>query len=244
MRHANPLVGVVTLLLLPGLDGTGALLEPFAAALAALGLRARIVRYPPRVPLSIDALAAQVLADLPPGPFALLGESFSGPVALRVARARPRELKALVLVASFVTPPLSRALGLGARVALALPPPGLGLRALLLGLRAPRAEVAALQRTLREVSYSVLLRRVGELGRLDARADLSDCPVPLLYLRASADRLVSAGTAAALAQLRPDLRVEVIEAPHLLLQRQPQAAAARVAVFLGEVAPELMLGSP
>ena len=232
----------MTLVLLPGLDGTGLCLEAFAEVLRGRGIRAQIVRYPTRDPLSIDALAARVLHELPPGPFALLGESFSGPVALRVARARPGGLRALVLVASFVDPPLSPILSLAARVGFALPPPGFGLRALLLGAAAPRAEVAGLQRALREVGYRVLAGRVGELGRLSAGQDLVACPVPLLYLRGTQDRLISARTADRLRVLRPDLRVEDVAAPHLVLQRAPAAAAERIAGFLAEVAPELMLG--
>lgn len=203
------------------------------------GYEVEVLGYPAREPRSLDALAAQVQAALPPPEsgraFALVGESFSGPIALRVARTRPAGLRAVVLVASFVRPPLSLPLGLAARVAVGLPAPGFGLRLLLLGARASRAEVRALQRALRRVSWKVLAGRIAELRRLDAREDLAACPAPLLYLRAGADRLVSPRRGEEVAAIRPDLRLETLATPHLLLQRAPAAAAERIDRFLREL---------
>ena len=218
-------------LLLPGLDGTGTLLDPLARALTERGISARAVGYPCRERLSCDALTLRVLADLPPAPFLLVGESFSAAIALAVARSRPAGLCGVVLAAGFVRPPVPRVLGLISRLMFSLPAPGFGIRWVLAGRDAPPEVVRSVQASLSQVPARVLAHRLDEILRLDARSDLLACPVPVLCLEGDRDRLVSAGTAASLQRLRPDLRIETLPGPHLLLQRQPGLAAERIAAF-------------
>src|SRR5262249_52151039 len=93
------------LVLLPGMDGTGILLEPLLELLPA-DLVAKVVSYPANEPCGYEGLLKIVRAALPEdGPFILLGESFSGPLAIIAADARPRGLQGVVLCASFVRSP-------------------------------------------------------------------------------------------------------------------------------------------
>ena len=95
----------VTLVLLPGLDGTGLLFGPLVAALPA-GLRAAVVRYPVDRSMGYAELAASAAEQLPQGErFVLVGESFGGPLAMILAAGRPAGLVGLVLCATFVTSP-------------------------------------------------------------------------------------------------------------------------------------------
>lgn len=71
-------------IVLPGLDGTGVLLEDFAAALSE-HFDVQVIPYPADKPLRYPQLCAFVRERLPPGDFILVAESFSGPVALRLA---------------------------------------------------------------------------------------------------------------------------------------------------------------
>lgn len=227
----------MNLLLLPGLDGTGELFEPLSRALSERGIASRAVRYPERERLSYDALVARVLADLPPGPFVIVGESFSGAVALRVARSAPAGLCGVVLAASFVRRPVPRALGFFGRLTFALPAPGFGLRLVLAGNDAEPELIAGLQGALKQVPARVLAHRLGQILRLNAEEDLLACPVPLLYLAGDKDRLVSPQTGERLRRLRPDLRVQSFSSPHLVLQRRPVEAADAIAAFCAEVGP-------
>jgi pimeloyl-[acyl-carrier protein] methyl ester esterase len=78
------------LVLLPGLDGTGKLFAAFVRALGA-GVESRVVGYSPDEPLGYEELELKVRAQLPlDRSYVLLGESFSGPIAMRIA-ARARE---------------------------------------------------------------------------------------------------------------------------------------------------------
>jgi hypothetical protein len=76
------------LVLLPGLDGTGKLFAEFVKLLDP-GVCAMVVAYPPDQPLGYEELDALVrgILDKPRRDqrYVLLGESFSGPLAIRSA---------------------------------------------------------------------------------------------------------------------------------------------------------------
>jgi pimeloyl-ACP methyl ester carboxylesterase len=73
------------LVLLPGLDGTGKLFAEFLKVIESR-IDTLVVAYPSDTPMSYDELERLVLASLPADrPFVLLGESFSGPLAIRIA---------------------------------------------------------------------------------------------------------------------------------------------------------------
>ena len=78
----------VHLLLLPWMDGTSQLFEPLLAALPAT-LPATAIAYPTHAPCGYDELLPLILAAIPPGPFVVVGESFSGPLAVMLAARRP-----------------------------------------------------------------------------------------------------------------------------------------------------------
>jgi len=79
---------VRTVVLLPGLDGTGEMFTPLVGALGP-DIRSIVVRYPD-APLDYAGYQAIARAALPAQePYILLGESFSGPIAER-SRLRTR----------------------------------------------------------------------------------------------------------------------------------------------------------
>jgi pimeloyl-[acyl-carrier protein] methyl ester esterase len=97
-----------TLVLLPGLDGTGKL---FTELLRALDCRVAsiVVPYPTDVALGYDELETLVRAALPAqGSYVLLGESFSGPLAIRIAARPPPGLVGLILSVTFASNPYPR----------------------------------------------------------------------------------------------------------------------------------------
>lgn len=223
------------LLLLPGMDGTGTLFEPLTAALATIApaLIPRVIAYPPDRPLGYDALLATI--PVPDGPFAIVAESFSGPLGIRLAARYPRHVRALVLAATFARDPsrLTRALNgaCGARL-FALQPPAFALRFALLGSDASDAEVELLRRAIRSVAPAVMVKRLDEITAVDASEDLRRIVAPLLCLAGRHDRIISPRTLDQLRALRPDLRIHTLDAPHLVLQRRALEAAAVIAAFV------------
>ena len=212
------------IVLLPGLDGTGTLFDPFVAATPS-GFSPSVIAYPPAEPTGYRDLEPYVLDRLPPTePYILLGESFSGPLALRIAARRPANLVGVVLVASFARGPqpfgpygvpraLLRLLPVRSRLA----------RTLLLGAR-PDAELEGLlERALGAVPAGVLGSRVGEVLETDELEALRKVAVPILYVQASRDRLVRRSSATQVLRAHPATEVVRVSGPHLVLQANPRA---------------------
>jgi pimeloyl-ACP methyl ester carboxylesterase len=221
--------------LLPGIDGSGALYAPLVAA-GPRAFRPELVSYPPDAPLGYDELAALVRPRLAGGPFALLAESFSGPLAVRLAAERPAGLVALVLAATFLHAPLHPALHpiralVGARFfGLALPAPV--VRWFMAGTDAPDALVAEVRRAVAAVSPEVMAHRAAEALRVDVREALARVDVPLLVVVPTRDRLLRNDLADEVLTVRPDAEIALVDAPHMVLQRCPHASLARVEEFL------------
>jgi pimeloyl-ACP methyl ester carboxylesterase len=94
------------LLLLPGMDGTGRLFEPLLPFLPP-SLVAAVVAYPPDKPYDFAELLPYVAAAIPDGQeYLILGESFSGPLALLLAARQSPGLRGVILCASFTRCPL------------------------------------------------------------------------------------------------------------------------------------------
>jgi pimeloyl-[acyl-carrier protein] methyl ester esterase len=228
---------LVTLVLLPGLDGTGVLMRPLVAVLPP-ELAPVVVTYPCDAVLGYDALLPRVLEALPRGrAFVLVGESYGGPLALRAAATRPAGLAGVVLCASFVRSPhpwLPSVARHAVTPGLLRLFPKLSQAKMLLGgystpeLRALSAEALALVRP------EVLAARVREVLAVDVAAELVECPVPVLYLRGTRDGVVPGWNARAIRRIRPTVEVVDLPAPHLVLQTQAAAAAAAIAPFAEE----------
>ena len=83
----------IPIALLPGMDGTGELLDALASRLS-LSRPVHIISYPLDKPLGYAELTGFAAARLPEGRFAILGESFSGPVAIEIAASRAARRRA------------------------------------------------------------------------------------------------------------------------------------------------------
>src|SRR6476620_579029 len=127
------------IVLLPGLDGTGALFDDFVRAAPAT-VRCDVVSLP-QEPLGYAELVERIAPRLQLGPDTIvLAESFSGPLAILLAERQ--QIAALVLCNSFVTPPRPRAFAaLPLAPFLHLPLPAAVVRRFLVGSDAPDALV-------------------------------------------------------------------------------------------------------
>lgn len=224
------------LVLLPGLDGTGLMFEPFLGA-AAGDFETRVVAYPPAL-VSYAACAHHVRAQLPKGrPYLLLGESFSGPVALALAAERPEGLRGVVLCGTFTRNPRP-GLAWTAPLLRLLPPMRLPLgavRFLLLGRWATDPLMDLVRRVLPAVPKATLRDRLLAVIAVDQTPLLDRIQVPVLALAAAHDRLVPP---AALRHLRTHLKgldIVTLQAPHWILQARPEAAAQALRDFLGRI---------
>jgi pimeloyl-[acyl-carrier protein] methyl ester esterase len=225
----------ITLVLLPGLDGSGVAFRPLLAALP-VWIHAQVHSYSGTSPAGYAELLPALLANLPTEPpFALLGESFSGPLALMGAATNPPGLRAVVLCASFVRNPLPWlprwAAGLIGPLPFRFYPVVVALKRWFGRFSTPELR-ALLGEAVSHVDRRVLAARVRALLRADASAELRGCPAPILYLAGSHDCLVPRRNLRLIQRLRPDVEVAWIDAPHVVLQVRPEPSAAVIAAFL------------
>jgi pimeloyl-[acyl-carrier protein] methyl ester esterase len=222
------------LVLLPGLDGTGKLFGEFVKVLDPC-IRAVVVAYPADQPLAYEALEARVLGALPrEQPFVLLGESFSGPIAIRIAARAPAGLAGLILSASFAKNPFPW-LAWARPLAAYLPVKSLPrwVRApLMWGSLSPQRAPSQMERAMSAVSAAVIRQRIAALLRVDETQALRRIKVPTLVLRARGDRVIPRAATLWIARVLPHAQLVEIDAPHLLLQTRPQECAAAVLRFL------------
>ena len=223
-----------TLVLLPGLHGTAHLFEPLRAHLPA-EFTVRTISYPTRRLRSPRQLLQQIEAELAnETEVVLLGESFSGPLALAFAAAHPQRVRGVILAATFIKAPVPRLLSLlGAPFALVrFPMPGFLMRWFLAGRGASRELVGEMQRVINLNSPLVIAHRVGATAWIDAGAALRRCSVPVLCLAGRHDRLIGRRAVRRMRRCRPGMRVKEFDAPHLLLQRQAEGCAREIAGFV------------
>lgn len=228
----------LALRILPGLDDTGRLSAEFLAALRQRGVRdASSIAYPTDRCLDHAALAHHARSLLPQSrPFALLAESFSGPIGLAIAADPPPDLRALILSTTFARAPLRGCAPLAPllRFAPVHTTPDALLSALLLGRWSTPALRSALRETLHVVEADVLRDRAARSLRIDRRACLTRIRVPTLVLQARQDRLLSAAASKAVVAGIGGARLMSIDGPHLLLQTRAEPCAEIVTAFLTE----------
>lgn len=239
MDSTEQRLSAVRILLLPGMDGTGDLLLDFVRALPSQ-MHTRVPTYPKDRFLSYDDLAKLVrFTSEDFEPKVILAESFSTPLAIRIAAERPENLKALILCAGFAASPVR---GMARWLGLALPPlsmrtplPASAIRSWLVGGDAPEGLIQQVGETISSVRPNVLAARLRAVLRSDARSDLGKVQVPVLYLQARQDRLVRARCLEEIRQIKPDIQSRIIDGPHFLLQRYPTTMAAVVTDFITSV---------
>lgn len=222
------------LLLLPGMDGTGRLFEPILPFLPP-SLVAVVLAYPPDRPYDFAELLPHVAAAIPDGQeFLILGESFSGPLALLLAARQPPGLRGVILCASFARCPLpSFAQWFGVLIRpwwFRAVPTWLIRRALLGRFSTPRL-ARLVEGAIGGVQPAVLAARTRAILGVNVDAQLRACPVPILYLAATEDWLVSRRSLAHIRRVQPRVETVVLAGPHLLLQVAAEEAARAIQAF-------------
>ncbi|MHC8343446.1 alpha/beta fold hydrolase [Pseudomonas sp. RT6P73] len=222
-----------TLVLLPGMDGTGELFDRCLPALKA-DFEIVVVTYPCDIPLNYAELEAIARQSLPTDrPFVLLGESFSGPIAISLSALRLPQQVGLVLCSTFASNPrpLFRHLSfLIAAMPIRYLPVG-WISNVLLGGFSSRALRTALCQAIKQVRPAVMRSRLSAVLAVDVSEKLARINVPTLYLRATRDWVVPETASRLVSSIKPDVNVIDVQAPHCLLQVSPREAARHIGDF-------------
>ncbi len=224
----------ITLVLLPGLDGTARLFADFRASLPDT-LAVQAIAYPPDAPMGYAELADYVAAQLPDGKLVFLGESFSGPLSVMMAARFADRTAGLVLAGTFVVPPVARWMtALGKRFSHRIVPRFL-IDLFSLNAATPAHMRTMLHDAIATLTPAVVQKRVQELAGADLRATLARTTCPLLVLHGTHDRLIAPRLLRHMTDARPDATVRMLDAPHLILQNRPQEAADALCQWLTEM---------
>jgi pimeloyl-ACP methyl ester carboxylesterase len=229
----------IKLVLLPGMDGTGELFNDFVKELPE-GVETVIVQYPEDNFLSYQDLESFIQSAIPATePFVLLAESFSTPLAIRFAAKNYPNLKALIICAGFITSPIKgwrrHAAALLSPILFRIPLTESAARIFLLGSDAPASLIASVQAAIALVKPGVLIARLGAIFACNARTELSQVAVPILYIQGKQDRMVSARSFEEILEIRPRTVVAAINGLHLILQREPERCTEAIAQFIADL---------
>jgi pimeloyl-ACP methyl ester carboxylesterase len=229
----------INLILLPGMDGTGDLFAPFIAALnektSSVKINIITVSYPLNEVLSYPQLIKLASTHIPlDQPYILLGESFSGPVAIALASQGGNQLKGLILCCTFARnprPQLSRVSFMLPTLpmnALTMPIANRFLMANFMNDGVKKMLFSAQQK----VSPRVMRARLGAVIGVDYTEKLNSVKVPILYLQAINDYLVPPSAAKYIVAQANNVKLVELNAPHMLLQIAPSEAAECVKTFM------------
>lgn len=224
---------MLTLVLLPGMDGTGVFFSDFAAALGN-EFKPLVIPYPDDPSLGYSELESLARAALPQNePFLLLGESFSGPIAISIAASNPPALAGVILCVTFARNP-HPLLPLVTSLLKPFPPvrlpPFIQNRNLFGKYDSPRLH-AKLREVRSRVSQKTLKSRLEAVASIDVSEKLRNLRVPALDLRALDDRVVSRASGEHIRRILPRIDVADLDAPHQLLQAIPQEAVTAITRF-------------
>lgn len=213
-------------LIFPGLDGTDRLLQPFREA-APECASVNVLTLPDNPAADFSGLVRHFdhLFD-DRTDCMIIGESFSGPLSVMLAKRHSRVVKHLVIVASFLTSPLPWFEPFVPwRFLFRLPIPSLAA-SWLIGIH--QGLIPELKEAVRDQSAVTLARRIELISRIDVENEFRELTCPVTYLLPTQDRLVSSRHAGRMKELKPDMRICELEGPHLILQTRPAASWKKI----------------
>ncbi len=222
------------LVLLPGLDGTGILFRQFVEAIAG-SLDTQIIAYPAEQPLGYAELETLVRRALPRDrPFVVLGESFSGPIAIRLGAGPPAGLVGLILCVTFAKNPYPLLAWAGPWAG-SFPMtslPGWVRAAFMWGAAGTERVRDESELATAMVGEAALQHRIAAVLKVDETDSLARVRMPTLVLQASDDRVVPRAATEHILRTLPSAELVEIRGPHMLLQLRAAECAAAVRRFM------------
>ena len=166
-------------------------------------------------------------------PRLIIAESFSGPLALRLAAREPTKICGVVLAASFCDAPVNPGIALlPLRPLFMVKPTHKALRHFLIGDNADEQDVVELRKVVQKTRSSTLANRVRVILELQEQDNPTLTKTPILLLQAQNDNLIPWDAQQRLEACYPRATVHWLESPHLILQQHPQQCLDAIQEFL------------
>jgi pimeloyl-ACP methyl ester carboxylesterase len=225
------------LVLLPGMDGTGELFENLLAELPP-NQKTVVVRYPTSTVLNYEELTALADMQIPKNtPYVLLGESFSGPIAIALAASANEQLKGVILCCTFAINPRPLLSNWSFLVpAITITDKLLCVTSNLMMSSFKDCKVyEQLKATLPRVSPETMRARLEAVIGVNYLVELAKINVPILYLKGKKDHLVPSAASKTIVKYAKNVSLVELDAPHLLLQIAAKKAASEISGFMQKV---------
>jgi pimeloyl-ACP methyl ester carboxylesterase len=237
----------ISLILLPGMDGIGDLFAPFVQALQANSqykkIKTIVVNYPTNEVLSYVQLIQLVSAHIPSNqPYILLGESFSGPIAILLAAKADSQLKGIILSCTFARNPRPQL----SKLSFMLPTLPINemimpfANKFLMANFSDENVAKMLFTAIQKVSPNVMRARLDAVINVDYTESLQKIKVPILYLQGKSDYLVPSSAGKYIVEQVKNVELIALNAPHLLLQIAAKEAAEKVQSFIKKITLEAL----
>jgi pimeloyl-ACP methyl ester carboxylesterase len=210
------------LVLLPGLDGSGLLFQPFLEQCLEKD-QYTVIAYPNDYHIPYAELADYVASNLPKNKdIVLLGESYSGPVAIQLANKNELNISSLILVATFSFYPISIlkfiSLWLPYKYLLHLPVPDFLLKFMCFDENVDSVTMGLLKTSLTLTPPTIMAMRMSEGIHIDVRKELKLLTIPCTYIKAKHDKLVSIKASQEIKKINDAVKIIEIDGPHFILQ--------------------------
>jgi pimeloyl-[acyl-carrier protein] methyl ester esterase len=214
--------GSMELVLLPGMDGTGILFQPLLDVLPE-HLNTHVITYPKDYLTTWEELINLIITQLPENDFLLIGESYSGYLAYRIALLKPSGLQKVMFVATFVSCPrpiLASMTSWGLAIMKQSSPPKMISEYFFTGYNSDPNLLELFRKTVNTVRSEVLRHRLEQISKRSEPSEMID--IPCYYLRAEQDRLIPLRSISSIEKVCPNLTVFTVAGPHLILQVKPK----------------------
>lgn len=223
-------------MLLPGLNGTAGLFDPLLAV-ATDEYELMVISYPTHEVKAYAELIDYVLEKISAidGQFIVVGESFSGPIAVFLAANNIHGLSGIILVATFIYPPyfsFFKYLPWSLIFKLVRPLYWLGIK---VSSSSKTSILKAASIELQKVKTRVLAGRVKAALTVDAGSALEKVQIPVVYFRADYDVVVPAWNVKKILAVKPAVNVVRFNSQHFLLQSVPREAWNAIDKFIQEI---------
>ncbi len=228
------IVAISTLVLLPGMDGTGDLFTEFLSYYDGDSL---VISLPESGPQDHATLANVINNQLPTEDYIILAESFAGGIVPELLKLEPTHMKGVVFVASFLSSPRSYLIGvaklLPIKILASLPLSNIAHRLLFLGQEATKPLLSKFVNVIKSIPKQVLSSRLEVMKRQQLPQITFD--IPAIYVQALSDRLIPSQKSREFSKVFTNIKYIEIEGPHFILQAQPKEAAQLVTVAVSSI---------
>ena len=234
----------ITFVLLPGLDGTGLLAQPFLTQFPDRK-NTELIVYPQNTHDNLEDLAILVEQKIAINPNCVfIAESFGGFVMLELLRRGNVSPRGIIFVAAFGESPKPKLLSIIKRLPIEYFPwayvPNWLLKLSAIGVDVTNQQVQLVRKTSRSVSPRILASRLRIIANNPMKTMKNRWSIPCLYLQATHDKVVPDTCANWFAERFTDFTLKRIEGGHFLLHTRVSQCIEFIEEFKLQIASRLI----